>query len=213
MAIRNVDKESIRRMEGREGLVLTGCGGDLTEWLDGINATLEEAGILKNGSRFAEAVSFECDGQTCLLFPFEGVELDIGKLAIWRLRTHGAYGGTWLSDFIPNRLGDGLEETGGERGKPDCPLIGEDGNVFNLMGAASRALRENGMEKQAEEMASRILGSDSHAKALEIIGEYVDVTGPDAAHGGRLSVRERIKSLKREKTEARPDRAEHRNSR
>lgn len=25
-----------------------------------------------------------------------------------------------------------------ERNKPDCPLIGQDGNVFNLIGMASR---------------------------------------------------------------------------
>ena len=42
---------------------------------------------------------------TCILFPFsEDVKLDMGKLAMWRLRTHEAYGGTWLSDYIPNRL-------------------------------------------------------------------------------------------------------------
>ena len=27
--------------------------------------------------------------------------------------------------------------------KPDCPLIGADGNIFNLIGIASRTLRRN----------------------------------------------------------------------
>ena len=35
-----------------------------------------------------------------MLFPFEGVELQMGKLAMWRIQTHGQFGGTWLSDFV-----------------------------------------------------------------------------------------------------------------
>ena len=64
-----------------------------------------EEGILRNGSKFSECSSFEHDGLTCLLFPFKGVDADIGRLAIWRLKTHDAFGGTWLSDYVPNRLG------------------------------------------------------------------------------------------------------------
>ena len=33
--------------------------------------------------------------------------------------------------------------------KPDCPLIGADGNIFNLLGIASRTLREHGLKEQA----------------------------------------------------------------
>ena len=32
-----------------------------------------------------------------------------------------------------------------------CPLIGADGNIFNLLGMASRTLRENGLKEQAME--------------------------------------------------------------
>ena len=32
--------------------------------------------------------------------------------------------------------------------KPKCPLIGSDGNIFNLLGMASRTLRENAMREQ-----------------------------------------------------------------
>ena len=47
------------------------------------------------------------DGLTNLLFPFEdGVDIDFGRLAVWRLATHEQFGGTWLSDYIPNRLED-----------------------------------------------------------------------------------------------------------
>ena len=66
---------------------------------------LTEEGILRDGSKFTDCSAFEHDGLTCLLFPFEGVNVDIGRLAIWRLKTHDAFGGTWLSDYVPNRLG------------------------------------------------------------------------------------------------------------
>lgn len=92
-------------MTGQEGLVLQGCGGDLKEWLDGINGLLTEEEILRNGTVFTEAYAFRHDGLTNLLFPFrDGVDIDAGRLAVWRLATHEQFGGTWLSDYIPNQL-------------------------------------------------------------------------------------------------------------
>ena len=64
--------------------------------------------------------------------------------------------------------------------KPDCKLIGEDGNIFNLMGIASRTLKRNGQPEQSAEMCSRIMASGSYDEALCIIGEYVNITGNDA---------------------------------
>lgn len=68
-----------------------------------------------------------------------------------------------------------------EQIKPDCALIGENGNIFNLMGIASRTLRRNGLGDQAAEMRERIMGDecDSYDKALGVIGEYVNITGLD----------------------------------
>ena len=68
-----------------------------------------------------------------------------------------------------------------ERIKPDCELIGQNGNIYNLMEIASRTLRENGMKQQAEEMFERITGGGcrDYYQALGIIGEYVNITGPD----------------------------------
>ena len=53
-----------------------------------------------------------------------------------------------------------------ERNKPDCPLIGQDGNVFNLIGIVSRTLKENGMAAEASEMSSRVFASGSYSEAL-----------------------------------------------
>ena len=97
MEIKSISLHDLRKMNDSEGLVLQGCGGDLQEWVDGINDMLTESGILQNDNRFEKAYSFKNGGLTCLLFPFEDVQLDVGKLAIWRLRTRhcriGADGG------------------------------------------------------------------------------------------------------------------------
>ena len=96
----------------------------------------------------------EHDGCTNLLFMMDGIELDTGRLVLWRLRTHAQFGGTWLSDYLPNRLG--VEETVWD-GKPDCPLIGANGNIFNLMGIAARTLAENDRNDEAKEMCGRVI--------------------------------------------------------
>lgn len=113
MSIKHITTDNLRHMGNTEGLILQGCGGDLQEWVDGINEMLTEEGILRNGSEFSECSSFEHDGLTCLLFPFDDVNVDMGRLAIWRLKTHDAFGGTWLSDYVPNRL-DGFDTSQSE---------------------------------------------------------------------------------------------------
>lgn len=196
MSIKHINTDDLRRMNDKEGLVIMGCGGDLSEWLDGINDTLAKAEILQNGSRFREAYSFEYKGLTCMLFPFEETDLNMGKLAMWRLNTHEAYGGTWLSDFVPNYLGGYLEAQAAEPEKPDCPLIGQDGNIFNLVGIAVRTLRENDMRDKAKEMSDRVFASESYDEALCIIGEYVNITDSESAREPRQSVRDQIKNAK-----------------
>jgi hypothetical protein len=59
--------------------------------------------------------------------------------------------------------------------KPKCKLIGEDGNIFNLMGIASRTLKRAGLEEEAKEMVDRIFKSESYDRALQIIMDYVEV--------------------------------------
>lgn len=185
-----ITTDDLRRMEGQEGLILQGCGGDMQEWLDGINDLLTREGILLNGSRF-EAVSVFQNGElTHLLFPFEGVELDAGRLAMWRLQTRDQFGRMWLSDYVPNCLGGFVPEQ--KAAKPDCPLIGEDGNIFNLIAVASRTLQRNGLREQAEEMRKRITGGECHDyhAALNVIGEYVNITMPEeqAAEMGGMNL-------------------------
>ena len=178
MRIRTISTGQLRCMGDQEGLILQGCG-DPQELVDGINEIFAKEGIPKKGAGFEEAYAFRHDGLTCMLFPFkEDMELDVGRLAAWRLASYSTFGGTWLSDYVPNRLGGFIQERENvpKRIKPDCPLIGEDGNTFHIMGIASEAPRENGMQEQAEEMRSRILQCQSYDFALSIIGDYVNIT-------------------------------------
>lgn len=110
MEIKSISLHDLRKMNDSEGLVLQGCGGDLQEWANGINNMLTESGILSGGNRFEKAYSFKNGNLTCLLFPFDDVQLDVGKLAIWRLRTREDFGSTWLSDYVENSLGEYIPE-------------------------------------------------------------------------------------------------------
>ena len=87
MSIEIIEAEKLRTMSEDEGIILQGCGGDPQEWLNGINDILTDQGILQKGSRFEDISVFQHDGCTCILFPFKGVDIDIGKLAMWRLQT------------------------------------------------------------------------------------------------------------------------------
>lgn len=59
--------------------------------------------------------------------------------------------------------------------KPVCKLIGENGNIFDLVGIASRALKRAGMQNKAEEMQKRTFASGSYDEALAILQDYVEV--------------------------------------
>ena len=54
-------------------------------------------------------------------------------------------------------------------------LIGEDGNIFYIIGKVSRELKRNGQNAEATEMCNRIYKSDSYDKVLQIVMEYVDI--------------------------------------
>lgn len=60
--------------------------------------------------------------------------------------------------------------------KPKSPLIGADGNIFNLIAIASKTLKDNGLPERAKEMTDRVMSSQSYEEALSIITEYVEPT-------------------------------------
>lgn len=58
--------------------------------------------------------------------------------------------------------------------KPKSPIIGADGNIFNLIGIASKSLKKEGYYEEANEMSKRVMRSNSYEEALGIIMEYID---------------------------------------
>ena len=59
--------------------------------------------------------------------------------------------------------------------KPKCKLIGEDGNVFNLIGIVNSTLKKAGMKEKAKEFTAKAFNCKSYDEVLQLIQEYVDV--------------------------------------
>ena len=59
--------------------------------------------------------------------------------------------------------------------KPKAQVLGQDGNVFNLVGICSKALKRAGQSEQANQMTQKVFASGSYDEALEIMGEYCDL--------------------------------------
>lgn len=58
--------------------------------------------------------------------------------------------------------------------RPKMQLIGQDGNIFAIMGRASRLLKDIGQSDKAKEMCGRVMASKSYNAALAIVSEYVE---------------------------------------
>jgi hypothetical protein len=74
-------------------------------------------------------------------------------------------------DFLPPQT---------EKKMPKYPevtvkLIGQDGNVFNLIGLVNTALKKTGHTDAAREFTSRAFGSHSYSEVLGLVQEYVAV--------------------------------------
>lgn len=65
--------------------------------------------------------------------------------------------------------------------RPKMQLVGMDGNIFYILGRASRLLKEAGQKDSASEMAQRVYSSHSYHDALLIISEYVETELSDKA--------------------------------
>jgi len=59
--------------------------------------------------------------------------------------------------------------------KPVCKLIGEDGNVFNIMGRVSQALKSAGEKDKAKEFVRKATECGSYDEVLILLHKYVRV--------------------------------------
>jgi hypothetical protein len=108
--MKHITIDELSHLPVGEGLILQGCGGLAEDWFNGINELMTEEGILLNGDTFKDVYIFEREDLTNILFSMDDVELNIGKLAMWRLSTRDNFGGVWLSDYFPNTLGINWDE-------------------------------------------------------------------------------------------------------
>ena len=58
--------------------------------------------------------------------------------------------------------------------KPNMDMSNQDGNIFNILGLASKILRQNNLGELKSEMQQRVLSCKSYDEALSIISEYVN---------------------------------------
>lgn len=58
--------------------------------------------------------------------------------------------------------------------KPKLKTKGQDGNIFAVLGNASKVLKHEGLTDKANEMKNRVMSAENYNIALAIISEYVD---------------------------------------
>ncbi len=59
--------------------------------------------------------------------------------------------------------------------KPRAKVLGQDGNVFNILAICSRALKRAGLHEEDEAMKKEVFESGSYHEALGKMMEYVDM--------------------------------------
>ncbi len=95
--------EFLEKTERKEGIVLLGAGGDPYEWIYGVHDILYKNEIAVSGIEevFSEAfILTTSGGRTDIALVFaENNKLDLGKLAMWRLRFGDC---SWISDYKVN---------------------------------------------------------------------------------------------------------------
>ena len=84
-----------------------------------------------------------------------------------------------LKNEMNNKILESSDVQMNNNEKPKAEIIGADGNVFNLIGICSKALKRAGYREQADEMTHRVMSSKSYDDALSIMTEYVDPVNVD----------------------------------
>jgi hypothetical protein len=62
-----------------------------------------------------------------------------------------------------------------EINKPIVKLVGQDGNVFNLIGICSKALKRAGQSENAAKLTKECFNAGSYEEALQIMMKYCNV--------------------------------------
>jgi len=104
ITIKNISCSEVKelRNDKYEYLIVQGCGGNLNEWINGITDLLKDNGIIPDSFSFNEVYSFENNNLTNMAFALNSKDIDMSKLAMFRLEIRESFGAMWLSDYIDN---------------------------------------------------------------------------------------------------------------
>ena len=58
--------------------------------------------------------------------------------------------------------------------KPECELVGTDGNVFAIIGKVSRTLKRAGQPEKAKEFQTKAMKCGSYDEVLILLHSYVN---------------------------------------
>lgn len=102
--MKELSLEEIKKLrnDNYECLVLQGCGGDLTDWVIGFTDLLKDEGIVNDSFSFNKIYFFENHDLTNLVFTLDDKDINMSKLAMFRLKIRDVFGAMWLSDYIDN---------------------------------------------------------------------------------------------------------------
>lgn len=81
---------------------------------------------------------------------------------------------TFNNDFGVDQ-DDDVDESGLEYKKPVVKLVGEDGNVFNVIGKVSKALNKAGLKDKAESFTNKAFNASSYNEVIKLCQKYVKV--------------------------------------
>jgi hypothetical protein len=104
LSVKEIDFSTFKeKVQGEEGIVCLGAGGDPQEWIDGISGIWNDEGIGQGTAEDFISDAFlltTSGGRTDLVLVFkEDAKLSMGKLAMWRLRFGDC---SWISDYLVN---------------------------------------------------------------------------------------------------------------
>ena len=130
-----------------------------------LNVELKEALLDDEQTVLCNYISGQYSDGWCEGFEQRDIRVDDGTLAVH----------FWQEDgfkMTPER--EMQQESATRATRPKMKLLGEDGNIFAIMGRASRLLKSAGQSDKAKEMCDRVTASQSYSEALNIVSEYVE---------------------------------------
>ena len=186
--IKNTTTDVIKRMAGSEGLILQGCEGDPAEWLERINNELAKHGAFKNGFMFKDAYVFEHGRAINILFPVESIEDNfyLLNLEAWQYFSYTEYGGTWLSDYLPNRLGIDIDAPAPWTIRVEFGFVGENNErLSEFLDYPAPQEKIDRLKKKAG--VNELLDQVFYIESMETVIPGLEAALPDALDTGDIN--------------------------